>query len=173
MYSFRSWGPPLASRACRLPRARSSMLCSSGVPGEVISVVQAYIVFYPQIELLTYICIHIYIYTYIHIYISHTHIGCFHLCIVHWSVMRRSRKTGRSQHKADHSTRPQESMLLSKGAKHYRWSSCMKNQRGINCVLSVLSVLCSAPSSRAAAFSAITDNGARATLTIHRAAAKV
>ena len=70
MYSFRSWGPPPASRASRLPRARSSMLCSSGVPGDVISVVQAYIVFFkPQIELLTYIYIYIYKYIYIYIYI--------------------------------------------------------------------------------------------------------
>ena len=105
MYSFRSWGPPPASRASRLPRARSSMLCSSGVPGDVISVVQGYIVFLsPKLN-------------YSPAYnMSHTHIGCFHLCLVHWSVMRRNRKTGRSQHKADHSTRTQESMPLSKGA---------------------------------------------------------
>ena len=87
MYSFRSWGPPPASRASRLPRARSSMLCSSGVPGEVISVVHAYIIFFkPQIELLT---------------------NC--TCIVHWSVMRRSRKTPHalsSGDLVDHSTRP-------------------------------------------------------------------
>ena len=72
MYSFRSWGPPPASRASRLPRARSSMLCSSGVPGEVISVVQAYIVFSPKLNYSpTYIYIYIHMYTYI--YITHSH----------------------------------------------------------------------------------------------------
>ena len=68
MYSFRSWGPPPASRASRLPRARSSTLCSSGVPGEVISVVQAYIIFLsPKLNYSpTYIYIYIHIYTYIY-----------------------------------------------------------------------------------------------------------